>query len=212
MKRSVALLLLGCAALSAANTYGSGQLRKSLVPIPVPSNYQQRLAASAGAPGVSVGAGAPGSFEGAGAPGAPALEEIEISQPATVYKAPTRVVAQQPIRIAQPAAQYDAPAPPRRGYAGAPAKQVQKEELPEEEELTLDEEDFARNAQYSFASAVDDGIHDNSQIRQETRDGLKVTGTYAYSDGYFKRTVNYEADENGYRVVRYVFHNHRTHL
>lgn len=32
----------------------------------------------------------------------------------------------------------------------------------------------AKSAQYSFASAVDDGIMDHSHVRQETRDGLKV--------------------------------------
>ncbi|OXA62626.1 Larval cuticle protein A3A, partial [Folsomia candida] len=63
------------------------------------------------------------------------------------------------------------------------------------------EDDQAKNAKYSFGSAIDDGIMDHSHIRQETRDGLKVEGSYAYSDGYFKRVVNYVADENGYRVV-----------
>lgn len=60
----------------------------------------------------------------------------------------------------------------------------------------------AESARYAFASAVNDGIYDNSHVRQEVRDGLKTTGMYAFSDGYFKRTVHYEADENGYRVVK----------
>ena len=30
---------------------------------------------------------------------------------------------------------------------------------------------------------------------------VQVTGSYSYSDGFYRRTVNYEADENGYRVV-----------
>lgn len=38
--------------------------------------------------------------------------------------------------------------------------------------------------------------------REETRDGTKVSGMYSYSDGFVMRTVFYEADENGYRVVK----------
>ncbi|KAG8307091.1 hypothetical protein J6590_031491 [Homalodisca vitripennis] len=60
----------------------------------------------------------------------------------------------------------------------------------------------AENARYSFSAAVSDGISDNEHIREETRDGLKLKGVYSYSDGYFKRTVHYQADENGYRVVK----------
>lgn len=62
-------------------------------------------------------------------------------------------------------------------------------------------EEQNRNAKYDFAMAFDDGIMDSSQIRTESRDGSKVSGSYSYSDGYFKRTVQYEADENGYRVI-----------
>ncbi|RZF34693.1 hypothetical protein LSTR_LSTR002775 [Laodelphax striatellus] len=60
----------------------------------------------------------------------------------------------------------------------------------------------AENAKYSFSSAVNDGINDQQHIRQETRDGLKLAGLYSYSDGFYKRTIHYEADENGYRVVK----------
>lgn len=77
-------------------------------------------------------------------------------------------------------------------------------------EETLSQEQFdaqkfreqAEHAKYSFKTAVSDSVNDNSHIRQESRDGLKVTGLYSYSDGYFKRTVHYAADENGYRVVK----------
>jgi len=62
-------------------------------------------------------------------------------------------------------------------------------------------EEQAKSAKYAFASAVDDGIMDQSQVRQEVRDGLKVKGSYSYSDGFYKRTIKYEADEGGYRVV-----------
>ncbi|KAI9590427.1 uncharacterized protein LOC119644686 [Glossina fuscipes] len=58
------------------------------------------------------------------------------------------------------------------------------------------------NAQYSFNSRIEDQINDGSIQREETRDGTKVTGMYSYSDGFVMRTVYYEADENGYRVVK----------
>ncbi len=46
--------------------------------------------------------------------------------------------------------------------------------LSEQREHELMAEEQAKSAQYSFASAVDDGIMDQSQVRQESRDGLKV--------------------------------------
>lgn len=58
------------------------------------------------------------------------------------------------------------------------------------------------SAQYSFNSHIDDQINDGTIQREETRDGTKVTGMYSYSDGFVMRTVHYEADENGYRVVK----------
>ncbi|KAL1124245.1 hypothetical protein AAG570_002015 [Ranatra chinensis] len=70
---------------------------------------------------------------------------------------------------------------------------------------TFDEELFRRQAEeanYSFESSVSDTINDSTHIRQETRDGLKLTGVYSYTDGFFKRTVHYVADENGYRVLK----------
>ncbi|XP_008481110.1 mediator of RNA polymerase II transcription subunit 15 [Diaphorina citri] len=68
------------------------------------------------------------------------------------------------------------------------------------DDLALIQEQNAA-AKYSFSSQVQNGIHDNSLQREEVRDGLALKGMYAYSDGFFKRTVQYEADENGYRVV-----------
>jgi hypothetical protein len=85
------------------------------------------------------------------------------------------------------------------------------------------------NAKYTFASAVNDGIMDQSQVRQETRDGLKVrhralllhsifpdllgllkftflptqvTGSYSYTDGFIKKTVHYTADEDVSGILR----------
>ncbi|CAG9770841.1 unnamed protein product [Ceutorhynchus assimilis] len=60
----------------------------------------------------------------------------------------------------------------------------------------------AEDAKYQFASAVDDGISGNLLQREEVRDGLAVRGKYSFSDGYFKRTVHYEADDRGYRVIK----------
>jgi len=88
---------------------------------------------------------------------------------------------------------------------GARRKVVSHKELEEEALQQAENEKIAqeqsRNAKYSFAAAVDDGIMDHSHVREESREGNKVTGSYSYSDGYVKRTVKYVADENGYRVV-----------
>jgi hypothetical protein len=61
----------------------------------------------------------------------------------------------------------------------------------------------ARNARYYFASDVEDQINGLTQHRDEARDGLKVRGSFSYSDGFLRRQVIYEADENGYRIIRY---------
>lgn len=58
------------------------------------------------------------------------------------------------------------------------------------------------SAQYEFSSSVKDKINDGMIEREEQREGTKVKGSYAYSDGYVMRKVYYEADENGYRVVK----------
>ncbi|XP_037950399.1 uncharacterized protein LOC119681383 [Teleopsis dalmanni] len=58
------------------------------------------------------------------------------------------------------------------------------------------------NAQYAFNSKVEDDINDGAIQREEVRDGTKVKGSYSYRDGFVMRTVHYEADENGYRVVK----------
>jgi hypothetical protein len=71
--------------------------------------------------------------------------------------------------------------------------------LSPEEELFQEQ---ARNAKYSFDSTINDTIMDNNQVRQEKRDGLALTGLYSYTDGFYRRTVHYKADENGYRVTK----------
>lgn len=72
----------------------------------------------------------------------------------------------------------------------------------ETEEERLLREHQAKSAHYSFDTSIDDGINDHAISREEVRDGLALRGMYSYSDGFFRRTVHYEADENGYRVVK----------
>lgn len=85
------------------------------------------------------------------------------------------------------------------------------EYMQEKSKLTVDdvrkitEEAFkkqAESAKYEFSSNVDDQISGNQHNRQETRDGVNVKGSYSYSDGYFKHTVHYIADDKGYRIVK----------
>lgn len=59
-----------------------------------------------------------------------------------------------------------------------------------------------QNAYYNFKTSVHDTINDHEHVRQEVREGLALKGMYSYSDGFFRRTVHYEADEGGYRVVK----------
>lgn len=72
----------------------------------------------------------------------------------------------------------------------------------ETEEERLLREEQAKNAHYTFGTTIDDSINDHSIHRQETRDGLAVTGMYSYSDGFFKRIIHYLADQDGYRVTK----------
>lgn len=60
----------------------------------------------------------------------------------------------------------------------------------------------AENAKYEFSSDIQDQLSGNSHQREEVRNGLAVKGKYSYSDGYYRRTVHYEADDKGYRVVK----------
>lgn len=71
-----------------------------------------------------------------------------------------------------------------------------------DEHRRLREQKEAESAHYSFDSSIQDTINDHAITRSETRDGLALTGMYSYSDGFFKRTIHYVADENGYRVVK----------
>jgi hypothetical protein len=63
-------------------------------------------------------------------------------------------------------------------------------------------EEQNQNAHYNFKTSVLDTINDHEHVRQEVREGLALKGMYSYSDGFFRRTVHYEADEGGYRVTK----------
>lgn len=80
----------------------------------------------------------------------------------------------------------------------------EEQDFNEEEERRLREQKEAESAHYTFDSSIQDGINDHAIVRQETRNGLALKGMYSYSDGFFMRTVHYEADEHGYRVTKYV--------
>lgn len=81
--------------------------------------------------------------------------------------------------------------------SAVPVKEVR--DLTEEDKLALEQ---ARNARYRFESQIVDNIKDLVNERYEERDGLNLKGSFSYSDGYVLRTVNYVADENGYRIER----------
>ncbi|XP_049290103.1 uncharacterized protein LOC125767506 [Anopheles funestus] len=72
---------------------------------------------------------------------------------------------------------------------------------PEASEESL-EKIQAKSAQYAYDTSVNDTINDHTIMRKEERNGLSLKGMYSYSDGFFKRTVHYEADDKGYRVVK----------
>lgn len=71
-----------------------------------------------------------------------------------------------------------------------------------EPETSEELEEQAKSAYYKFGTSVHDTINDHEHVRQEVREGLALRGMYSYSDGFFRRTVHYEADESGYRVVK----------
>lgn len=63
-------------------------------------------------------------------------------------------------------------------------------------------EEQSKSAYYKFGTSVHDTINDHEHVREEVREGLALKGMYSYSDGFFRRTVHYQADENGYRVLK----------
>lgn len=128
----------------------------------------------------------------------------------TRRSSPRRPVAQiAPIAPTVPPTSIRAPTRRRRPQSNVVENRFENTKIENNEPLTEDDEEArlyreeqARNAHYSFGTSIDDSINDHSIHRQETREGLALKGMYSYSDGYFKRTIHYEADENGYRVVK----------
>lgn len=75
-------------------------------------------------------------------------------------------------------------------------------QIPEQKHVPSAEElEAAKNARYYFSSDVEDQARNLTQHRDELRDGLKVKGSYSYSDGFLKRKVVYEADEKDRKSV-----------
>lgn len=132
-------------------------------------------------------------------PATVAIENTPAVAPATSHNTrrvvkKVRVVQEKPVQVADAVIFPDTPEP-------RALNNEQTQVTPEEEKL-LREAEEAKNAHYSFSSSSQDSIYDNAISRSETRDGLALTGMYSYSDGFFKRTVHYQADQDGYRVVK----------
>lgn len=114
------------------------------------------------------------------------------TSPALKITSAPQIVKEQPIVFNEPA-------------RSVPKIQISHEKVVQQAEPKFDEQEFRRQAEsakYKFASEIDDEINGNLHQREEVRDGLAVKGKYSYSDGYYKRTVHYEADDKGYRVVK----------
>lgn len=93
----------------------------------------------------------------------------------------------------------------RFSQISTPSRKPSSKVVTKKDESTFDEETFRRqaaNAKYMFSSDIDDSINGNLHKRAEIREGNNVRGKYSYSDGFFKRTVNYEADDKGFRIVK----------
>ncbi|XP_058124214.1 uncharacterized protein LOC131285345 [Anopheles ziemanni] len=110
--------------------------------------------------------------------------------------------------VASGAPQKKAPFGKARGGAeseaqkpASPSEDEPKGSTSGESEESL-EKTQAKAAKYSYDTSVNDTINDHAIMRQEERDGLSLKGMYSYSDGFFRRTVHYEADDKGYRVVK----------
>lgn len=62
----------------------------------------------------------------------------------------------------------------------------------------------SQKAHYSFATTMDNNIEGNYLQQVETRRDGKVFGRYSYDDGNNFVTRFYIADENGFRIVKWV--------
>ncbi|XP_055320270.1 uncharacterized protein LOC129577379 isoform X2 [Sitodiplosis mosellana] len=134
-------------------------------------------------------------------------EEVPAPIPVPAVRAPVRRIRPQPVQQVQPVKLVQHRFQPQsqgQDFDDDLLAQQEISRIPHEEteEERLLREKQAKNAYYSFGTSIDDKINDHSIQRSETREGLALRGMYSYSDGYFKRTIHYEADENGYRVVK----------
>lgn len=123
----------------------------------------------------------------------PPLEE----QPIIVENIPVKRVDTTTVRSIQNRHRVASlPLPP------APISTTSRPRTTTEPETSEELEEQSRSAYYKFGTSVHDTINDHEHVRQEVREGLALKGMYSYSDGFFRRTVYYEADEGGYRVVK----------
>lgn len=139
------------------------------------------------------------------------VNKIHVSSPIHSVPAPVSAsvpLEQQPINILDDETLIDISAvrsvQNRQKIAPVP-KQVPTTLRPRtttEPETPEELEEQAKSAHYKFGTSIRDTINDHEHVRQEVRDGLALKGMYSYSDGFFRRTVHYEADEGGYRVVK----------
>ena len=133
---------------------------------------------------------------------APKEETIETVAPVVVPQQKVRRVVKK-VRVVPEKVQSEVPVARNVEPVLLQARSFPEAESTEgEEDRRLREHEEAKSAHYAFSSSVQDSINDHAISRSETRDGLALTGMYSYSDGFFKRTVHYQADENGYRVVK----------
>lgn len=145
------------------------------------------------------------------APLVPSPDRPSVSIPAQPKGMPTLILRNLPAAPAltlppTPTTEYiETPARPRV-FTSPPPPAVFTTTTPRitttTEALTSEElEDQAKSAYYNFGTSISDSINDHAHVREETREGLALKGKYSYSDGFFKRTVEYVADEGGYRVI-----------
>jgi len=95
--------------------------------------------------------------------GQPVAEVEEVMEEPVQYKAAVKSVVKTPIRVVSEPVMSTYAA---TGYSSTRQEKEQNERVAEEQ---------SKNAKYSFGSAIDDGIMDHSHVRQESREGGKVS-------------------------------------
>jgi hypothetical protein len=116
---------------------------------------------------------------------------------------PIRVLDESPVRTIQNRQKLVVSAPLTTTTENIPIRATTTRSTTTTEPATEEElEEQRKSAYYKFGTSIHDSINDNEHIRSEVRNGLELTGMYSYSDGFFRRTVYYKADEDGYRVTK----------